>query len=222
METRVEKRKRMKAERLRRAARFSMVFISAAVLISAWAALTTAGGSAGTLDTTPPKMLAIASDEPVAEAVRLTLHVDHESEEPMWSQAEVEAIAKTVYGEAMVTGSDEEMSAVAHLNVQPLSKDEIQALPEGEQRVKRMKAFGDLVFTTADQSTGRRGDWLFYQGKMDPEGHWYECVSSLGWDHTMLSHCRSEFVIVSEAEARRVPRPKIGPDGKEDAADDAE
>lgn len=30
----------------------------------------------------------------------------------MWSQAEVEAIAKTVYGEAMVTGSDEEMSAV--------------------------------------------------------------------------------------------------------------
>lgn len=96
METRVEKRKRMKAERLRRAARFSMVFISAAVLILAWAALTTAGGSAGTLDTTPPKMLAIASDEPVAEAVRLTLHVDHESEEPMWSQAEVEAIAKTV------------------------------------------------------------------------------------------------------------------------------
>ena len=112
METRVEKRKRMKAERLRRAARFSMVFISAAVLISAWAALTTAGGSAGTLDTTPPKMLAIASDEPVAGAVRLPLHVDHKSEEPMWSQAEVEAISKTVYGEAMVTGSDEEMSAV--------------------------------------------------------------------------------------------------------------
>lgn len=114
METGVEKRKRMKAERLRRAARFSMVFISAAVLILAWAALTTAGGSAGTLDTTPPKMLAIASDEPVAEAVRLTLHVDHESEEPMWSQAEVEAIAKTVYGEAMVTGSDGSKYIVHH------------------------------------------------------------------------------------------------------------
>lgn len=112
METRVEKRKRMKAERLRRAARFSMVFLSAAVLISAGAALTTAGGSAGTMDTTPPKVLAVASDEPVAESVRLTLHVDDEPEKPMWSQAEVEAIAKTVYGEAMVTGSDEEMSAV--------------------------------------------------------------------------------------------------------------
>lgn len=116
----------------------------------------------------------------------------------------------TVEGYGVAAFSD----TTASLNVQPLSKDELKALPEGEQRTKRMKAFGDLVFTTADQSTGRRGDWLFYQGKMDPEGHWYECVSSLGWDHTMLGHCRSEFVLVSEAEARRVPRPEIGTDGK--------
>ncbi len=112
METRVEKRKRMKAERLRRATRFSIVFISAAVLISAGAALTTAGGSVGSQDVPPQKILAISSDEPVAEAVKLTLHVDDEPEKLVWSQAEVEAIAKTVYGEAMVTGSDKEMSAV--------------------------------------------------------------------------------------------------------------
>lgn len=112
METRVEKRKRMKAERLRRATRFSIVFISAAVLISAGAALTTAGGSVGSQDVPPQKILAISIDEPVAEAVKLTLHVDDEPEKLVWSQAEVEAIAKTVYGEAMVTGSDKEMSAV--------------------------------------------------------------------------------------------------------------
>ena len=112
METRVEKRKRMKAERLRRATRFSIVFISAAVLISAGAALTTAGGSVGSQDVPPQKILAIYSDEPVAEAVKLTLHVDDEPEKLVWSQAEVEAIAKTVYGEAMVTGSDKEVSAV--------------------------------------------------------------------------------------------------------------
>ena len=66
---------------------------------------------------------------------------------------------------------------ITSLNVQPLSKDELQALPEGENTVKRMKAFGDLVFHTADRSAGRRADWLFYQGRMDPEGHWYECVT---------------------------------------------
>lgn len=104
---------------------------------------------------------------------------------------------------------------VTSLNVQPLSKDELYSLPEGQRTTKRMKAFGDLVFTTADQATGRRGDWLFYQGRMDPEGHWYECVSSLGWDHTMLGHCRSEFMQVSEAEARRFPLPETSADDKE-------
>lgn len=80
------------------------------------------------------------------------------------------------------------------LNVQPLSADELQALPEGERRTKRLKAYGDYQFTTADQSAGRRGDWLFYAG------HWYECVSSLYWDHTMLFHCKSEFLEVAETE----------------------
>lgn len=117
---------------------------------------------------------------------------------------------KVINGYGVAAYNDE----VTSLNVQPLSKDELQALPEGERSVKRMKAFGDLLFTAADQSTGRRGDWLFYQGRMDPEGHWYECVSSLGWDHTMLGHCRSEFVLVSESEARRVPRPEIGMAGR--------
>ena len=100
-------------------------------------------------------------------------------------------------------GEDEIINGYAHaiytdtetsLNVQPLSADELLALPEGERRTKRLKAYGDLIFTTADQSTGRRGDWLLYGGK------WYECVSSLDWDHTMLSHCKSEFVEVAETE----------------------
>lgn len=123
---------------------------------------------------------------------------------------------KIINGYGVASYSD----TTARLNVQPLSKDEIQALPEGEQKTKRMKAFGDLVFTSADQSTGRRGDWLFYQGSIDPEGHWYECVSSIGWDHTMLSHCRSEFVLVSEAESRRVPRPKSD-DSEEEGGEQA-
>lgn len=116
--------------------------------------------------------------------------------------------------------------SIAKLNVQPLSADELHALPEGERRVKRMKAFSDHVFTTSDQSTGRRGDWLFYRGSMDPQGHWYECVSSLGWDHTMLHHCRSEFVQVSESESRRFPPPEEvayeSDDSDEEGGDDCD
>lgn len=80
------------------------------------------------------------------------------------------------------------------LNVQPLSSKDIAALPEGERLTKRFKAYGDFIFTTADQSTGRRGDWLLYHG------NWYECTSSVEWDHTMLCHCKSEFVAVPESE----------------------
>ena len=110
-----------------------------------------------------------------------------------------------IVGYAHATYEDTETS----LNVQPLSADELAALPEGERRTKRLKAYGDLTFTTADQSTGRRGDWLLYYG------HWYECVSSLGWDHTILSHCKSEFVEVAEAETAPYAAGKAAEEAKE-------
>lgn len=114
-------------------------------------------------------------------------------------------------------GTSPYKDTVEVLNVQPLSADELQALPEGERKAKRMKAFSDFVFSTADQSTGRRGDWLFYRGNMDPVGHWYECVSSLGWDHTMLAHCRSEFVQVAESESYGLEPPVA--EAEEDGGD---
>lgn len=82
------------------------------------------------------------------------------------------------------------------LNVQPLSSDTLEALPEGERRVKRLKAYGDEILTAADQRSGKRGDWLMYGGS------WYECVSSLYYDHTILHHCKSEFVEVAAAETQ--------------------
>lgn len=80
------------------------------------------------------------------------------------------------------------------LNVQPLNPDEIQALPEGERSVKRVKAFGDYPLRSADQFSGSPGDWLFYKGS------WYECKSCVERDHTPIGHFRSEFVIVPECE----------------------
>lgn len=74
------------------------------------------------------------------------------------------------------------------LNVQPLSSDELQALPEGERTVKRIKSIGETKFKPADEETGTEGDRLYYDGK------WYECKSCQTWDHTLLAHTEAEFV----------------------------
>lgn len=95
---------------------------------------------------------------------------------------------KVKKGHATVSYED----TVVNLNVQPLSNTELMVLPEGDRSVKRIKAFGDFPIYTADQKTGRPSDKLFF------EGSWYECVMSVFWEHTPLSHYRSEFVIVAE------------------------
>lgn len=80
------------------------------------------------------------------------------------------------------------------LNVQPLTNDELEVIPEGSRSVRRIKCFGEYPFATANQKTGVQADRLFF------EGRWYECEMSVFWEHTPLSHYRSQFVQVSEAE----------------------
>lgn len=90
------------------------------------------------------------------------------------------------------------------LNVQPLNPDELQSLPEGERTVKRVKAFGRFPLRAADQEAGTPGDWLWYLGQ------WFECISSVPWDHTMLAHFRSEFVAVPEQKSSTAKPPEGG------------
>lgn len=78
----------------------------------------------------------------------------------------------------------------ASLNVSPLSTDQMQALPEGQRKVKRLEAHGTAVLVVADEKTNQKGDLLYYHGD------WYECVSSQVWDHTILSHLNYQFVLV--------------------------
>jgi len=51
------------------------------------------------------------------------------------------------------------------LNVQPVSAAELQALPEGERSVKRLKAFGREDIRTASQMEGTPADRLWYHGR---------------------------------------------------------
>mgnify|MGYP001031497305 CR=1 FL=1 len=81
---------------------------------------------------------------------------------------------------------------VASLNVHPLSADQMQALPEGQRKVKRLEAHGEVNLVVADEKLNRKGDMLYYHRD------WYECVSSQIWEHTILSHLNYQFVLVPE------------------------
>ena len=85
------------------------------------------------------------------------------------------------------------------LNVQPLSAEELMALPEGDRSVKRLKSFGPAHMSSVNEPEGIPADRLFYHGE------WYECKSSDNWDHTMLAHFRSEFVLLPPAEQEAAP-----------------
>jgi hypothetical protein len=90
--------------------------------------------------------------------------------------------------------------SILYLNVQPLTPNELMALPEGERTIKRIKSFGAGRLTSADEFEGIPGDRLFYSG------YWYECTSSVFWEHTMLKHYRSDFTILPPPA--QMPPPK--------------
>lgn len=87
------------------------------------------------------------------------------------------------------------------LDVQPLTPDDLMALPEGDRTVKRVKTFGGAKLTSADEFEGIPGDRLFYNGR------WFECTSSVMWDHTILRHYRSDFVIIPQRDQMPDPPP---------------
>lgn len=81
---------------------------------------------------------------------------------------------------------------VVSLNVHPLGTDQQLALPEGERRIKRLEAHGTDELIVANQSSGVKGDLLYYHG------YWYECVDAQEWDHTILCHTNYQFTIVPD------------------------
>lgn len=84
------------------------------------------------------------------------------------------------------------------LHVHPSGADTIQANPEGARKVKRLEAHGTVILRAADQDTGQKGDLLYYHGA------WYECISAVEYEHTLLSHWNYVFVIVPNDAAGTV------------------
>lgn len=80
---------------------------------------------------------------------------------------------------------------VVSMHVHPVGANTMQALPEGERMVKRLEGHNcDTEIFASNQDSGRKGDLLFYGGA------WYECVSAVLWDHTILSHWNYQFTLV--------------------------
>jgi len=77
--------------------------------------------------------------------------------------------------------------SIIKLNVQPQAPDEYAGDPLGERTIKRLKSWGPTQLTSADEYNGIPGDLLFYKSI------WYECISCVDWDHTILSHFQSDF-----------------------------
>lgn len=114
--TRAERRKARQKAKRRRALRLiacAAVFCVVFVMVAA----TTAGGN-------ETKCAATPTMDPAQMSAVLTLYAPEEEymAEPtptaapqpvLWTEEEVEAVAKTVWGESVITGSDQEMSAVA-------------------------------------------------------------------------------------------------------------
>jgi len=101
-----------------------------------------------------------------------------------------------------VTGGQTDMTVM--LNVQPLSKNDLLALPEGSRTVKRIKSYGAIALISADEQTQTKGDLLYY------DNAWYECKSCVHWLHTLLTHYEAEFVVL-EDQSKQQP-PNVGGD----------
>ena len=87
---------------------------------------------------------------------------------------------------------------ILRLNVQPVAPNRFDAQPEGDRTVKHLKSWGREQLASANEYTSVPGDLLFYRGI------WYECKSSVQWDHTLLRHFQSDFVALP---ANKQPRP---------------
>ena len=75
---------------------------------------------------------------------------------------------------------------------------------DGKRRVQRLTSYGDAEIITANVETGQRADRLFFNND------WFECDSSMWYEHTPIAHYTSTWIRVPEGVVKgngEIPTP---------------
>ena len=76
---------------------------------------------------------------------------------------------------------------------------------DGKRRVQRLTSYGDAEIITANVEAGQRADRLFFNGS------WYECESSMWYEHTPIAHYTATWIRVPEGVGNtETPTPAQG------------
>ncbi len=102
------------------------------------------------------------------------------------------------YGKADRDGCHPYRDITVRLNIQSLNTRELEALPEGERSLRRVKSFGKSEIHTVNQQVGTPADRLYYQGE------WYECEQASRWEHTPIGHWECQWVVLPAGEQEGV------------------
>lgn len=102
------------------------------------------------------------------------------------------------YGKADQDGCHPYRDIAVRLNIQSLNARELEALPEGERSLRRVKSLGKSEIHTVNQQAGTPADRLYYQGE------WYECEQASQWQHTPIGHWECQWVVLPAGEQEGV------------------
>lgn len=78
------------------------------------------------------------------------------------------------------------------LDIQPVM-NEMTVTEGGKRVIKRITAYGNEMMHTEDVKNGIPADRIYF------DGAWFECESSMKYEHSIVSHYTTSFVRVSEA-----------------------
>ena len=68
---------------------------------------------------------------------------------------------------------------------------------DGKRRITRITSYGNDEVWTDSVESGIKADWIFFNGS------WYECETSMYYEHTPLAHYTATWIRVPEGADKK-------------------